>query len=102
MEEIPNCNYYGRLHGPLLGDNIGVYCVDEAFSRLLDKYEERLKESQNRLIVTLKKSFSDEIKSFKESVIDLKIRISKLEVMIVTKDKKEKRDDKNQKPSTIY
>lgn len=65
---LPHCNYYGRLHGPLLGDNIGILCVDEAYKRLLEKHELLLAQSQEKLIKEFKKSFKDDINEFTNQV----------------------------------
>lgn len=83
------CNYYGQLDGELLGDNIGIYCVDEAYQRILEKHENHLIKTQENLIKNLRKSFSEDIKSFKFALSNIDERLNKLEQFYdLIKDKK--------------
>ena len=81
------CNYYGELEGELLGNNLGLTMVDEAYQRILDKHEDRLFKDQGKIISDLKKTFSDELKRFNKELSFLSKRVVDLE-------KNSKRDKK--------
>ena len=76
--EIP-CTYYGSLTEPLQGDNLGVFLLDEAFTRVVEKHEAKLEKIQDRIIARLKATFDTEIKEFYATVRKLDLRITELE-----------------------
>ena len=71
--------YYGELGGKLYGDNLGVFAVDEAFKRVLDKHEDHLVKTQAKIIADLRRSFADETKDLVKNIQVLSKRISDLE-----------------------
>lgn len=98
-EEINEfCNYYGQLHGQLIGNNVGVLIVDQCFIELLEKYETRLSKHQVKLLASLKKSFIDDIKLFKKKVDMINTRFTDLEKK-VNEIKKGAKDEKSSNES---
>lgn len=72
----PYCSYYGRLNGELYGRNIGLYMVDDAFGRIVDKHEKSLIKLQE----IIKNSFTETIKVFNKRLDILSERIAALEM----------------------
>lgn len=97
MDRTPFCNYYGQLDRELLGDNIGIYIVDEAFTRLLEKYKQHLIEEQAKIIKDLHRTFKKDIEEFKMSVQSLSDRFVKMEKELCIKKKKEEKKNAKQK-----
>lgn len=70
--------YYGSHDGELLTDqSLGIYMIDEAYQRILDKHEIELINKQASIISDLKKTFSNDIKNIskKFDVINDRIKI---------------------------
>lgn len=79
ITKIASCNYYGTLKGRRYGNSIGLYIVDEAYKRLLEKHEEKLAKLQHKMIADLRLSFSDEIRAFKKDYEKMAKRLSDVE-----------------------
>ena len=78
-----DCNYYGPFDGPLIGDNIGIYCVDELFKRRLEKHEYRIVEN-------IKIEFSEELSTINKEIFKLKNRMGEWERLSKKERKKNK------------
>jgi len=81
------CNYYGQLGGELLGEPWGIFAVNEAFARIVEKQEAALIKKQQAIIETLKRTFIDEIKDAKKAIDKLAKRV------LVLESKKEKKEE---------
>lgn len=85
------CNYYGRLEGELLGDNVAIMAVDEAMLRIVEKNEDKLIKIQEKIVEQLRNSFRDEIREFRNTVKLLNQRMTEIESQLPKKEEKGKK-----------
>lgn len=87
MDVSIDCNYYGKLDEKLQGDNVSVYCVNEAFARLLNKYEQVLDVKTQEIIKKAIKTFEEDKNELKKAIKEVNAKLKGIETKI--KDKKE-------------
>ena len=91
MDEIFS-SYYGMLETIEINkyQTIGIYCVDEVFKRLLDKYEDRLLKNNLKLISDIKNTFKEDLRILKKKLTTLSKSLSEVNKRMDKKqDKKE-------------
>lgn len=72
------CSYYGRLQGSNPKTTLGIYLVDEAYKRILDKHTADLSLAQSRIIKSLKDFVRIELASFSKQLKGMEDRLDEL------------------------
>lgn len=81
MEEAI-CGYYGSYEGKVIGDDIGISMLTEAWERMLIKQEKELIIRQDKMIDAIRKSFQQELSNFKSSKKDLLDKIENVDKIV--------------------